>query len=354
MCWSRDTLSCTGGLTCDPADLICKGNECTSSPECTTDLIKPICNTRNRLCYPCVNDEECYNKSLTTPYCINDKCMECKSVFDCSNSNGCRGNLCQECTSNDDCTPFYCNPENEGGRQICHYKECDSNVDCLNKQLPMCTNAKCFPCQVGVKKVCDHFGLGFFCNSGTCTLCNNEKKCPEVITITQDRKKPELIILKFNKEMLLQGENLRELIEVNFEGVDPSDFTYDFKLIDSYTIHLNIHVKKTLLDPILQINITQPFKVRDIEDITIRKTYYVQGIETIQYISEAELLLTEQLTSATETAASAMLASSMPLLVSPAGSAILWALMNILQTFYYLLFINIYAVMNLLCIVFTW
>lgn len=133
----------SGGLAGD-----CFSGECCSSYDCKQlgNTTRPICNTTEYKCYPCVSDTECITEfgnsnlkccsiksSIIVGACYQGECCDDTQCKQYSNRPRCNvfNNTCVECLSNSDCgilgaNYICCNNQ-------CIRGECCSNKDCIEQ-----------------------------------------------------------------------------------------------------------------------------------------------------------------------------------------------------------------------------
>ena len=171
ICDNNACKACSAILPC-PSPYVCdvglgRCEECLSTPDCTSDLQKPICETGTRLCRACTNGE------CTAPLFCNTNsgaCVECVDNTDCTNINEpiCENGFCEACNNN--CPPgLVC----QLGTGRC--------VDCLDSShcsgtTPVCDSNDCVPCVDNPTDTCP--GLRN-CDTltGECVDCVNNGDC---------------------------------------------------------------------------------------------------------------------------------------------------------------------------------
>lgn len=207
---------CNEAALCAPCDsaVVC-GPTC--SP-CIGDT--PFCiNLKGKFqCVECQVDEQCQ-----PGYKCDDElhiCHECESDGDCKKGEVCEDNTCVPCDSQGECAGNSCNccPKTADGKQMtcgvlpgdptATCVECTSDADCADgakcdtvigrclealfqNETADCCGESCVPCPAEAPFCLPtHFGTacaecrhdmdcgdGKYCRSGSCTLCDEDRRC---------------------------------------------------------------------------------------------------------------------------------------------------------------------------------
>ena len=377
------TQSCTGPLDCLKFvnEKICNAGaciECIASHHCPAS--KPVCY--NSQCIPCFDDDDCFALDPQKRYCLAGKCTYCSNDTHCPSPSlaKCDNGICATCTGNTECSRFSLPNKksvcSEGKCIICpekcnscnstHCLECEDpykpvGTECGEDCLPGMTrgaNNKCAEiCGDGVRRndECDDGNNrdGDGCSS-QCKI-EDEWRCSgggkystdtcikiPMVKISQDKELPSVVLLKFNKPMNITTD-LNLLISLSFEGVDTSLYSYELKKIDNQLIEVTFTVTQRISEPKLVISFSDPTLVKDYENLAIEQSVYTSKLHTIYY----EPSSVQGISSAAGAVATTAMAATGPVLLAGANPAIIWALINLLQIFYYLLFINTEYPINL-------
>jgi len=357
--------------------------ECYQNSHCISPS-KSLCSSNT--CGICGSDPDCSHLTAT-PYCIGSGCVQCTQDSHCPSTGTpyCVGNTCQDCStgicssrfSSSNPTKLAC----EISSGVC--VECNSDGDCPSTGTPYCVGNSCQACSTGIcsarfstttptKLACEASSgvcvgcLGnsdcplvteSFCNTQTCQACTQDAHCTHItgknkcyqgecytyqaqcppmysnIVVTQNQN---VFTVKVPASLASQVDIMTSL-QVVLQSVATSDYTYSLTKSTSTVFILTFTFDKTVPATVLKLTIPCP-----------TQSGYLYGDIVINFNTEKVLYSTpeiqqtvETIQSLTSTAATAMTSVSGSMMFAGANPAILWALINLLQMFYYLVFINV-------------
>jgi len=355
--------TCTNSSSprCDIATDSCKG--CLNDNDCLHIPGHPICNKVKGFCQMCTNATQKTNCPVDSPICdsTNFTCRKCLNDIDCGGKycNVTKG-TCQDCLRFDkgsNCpldTKPRCNPSNF----TC--QPCIEDEDCPQEKPYCITNTGvCHLCPQGICPQCDQSQYVYLdfclseCPPGTFLLSNtSEKKCDICITngnpsncvscnTDQDcayiplnsvhcsSNRCTTISVKFNNppksmeaseilitELLIKGDSSYNLTWL----VEPKDINYQVS---------NSQIKIGPLDNTKQI----PVKIKV---TAIARNKYNETAEDSFEVTVTKTAF--EYSPLQKTAAAAAVGA---MFVSGVDPTLLWSLANLMQMFYYLLFLNI-------------
>jgi len=269
----------------------------------------------------------------TTSNCSINGCQNCKSSDECIS--------CQESyfltLGKDQCTSA-CPSDSSKEERLCL---CQGHSQCISPKFPICDTVSqlCMPCQT--HQDCTYmFPTGGLCLENACYLA------PQ-LTVFQDPNREKTIVLSFNKPMKINSQELQRLLRLSFNKADSSEFLYVVTQVSDRQFEIILETSRTFEPQLLTLKVTKPDEVQDFESFSITKDTYVIQIEEIYFSDRADKILTETTKGMGESIATAGLAGSGLLFLTQTNPTLTWFFINILQKYYYLLFINVEAPENL-------
>jgi len=349
-CPSTGTPYCNSGSnTCEA----CSSGLCTTL-FLTTNPTKLVCVAATGLCVQCTDDTHC--PTTGTPYCETNTCQACSASIcsardpiklACEASSG----VCQECTGDSFCTNSYCEGNNCYGcsfsgsicssrfpttkpvcstsTDVCVECQLDSHCPTITKSYCNPSSATCQPCTQDSH--CTHITGKNKCYQGECFTYQEQCSPTYQILITQNSN---VFSLKFPSSLISQSSSLT----LQLLNIPDQDYTYTLtKTSDPNTYLATFTFQTTIPETTLRLSLPCPpqpgYLYGDIQvNFSTEKVLYTtpeieKNIETVQNIMSS--------------ATTAMTGLSGSLLLTGVNPAILWALIHLLQAFYYLVFINV-------------
>lgn len=184
---------CASGAVCDPVSKSCVG--CLTENECGGST--PYCI--NNACVECGSDAATSCTEPERPHCVDAKCVECGAHSDCADPTkpACIDGVCGRCSvDNNACQSRtdFTRCDAISGKCV----ECNDNVDCPDADKSLCVDGVCTGCSVADD--CVHIAGAKACDvpNKTCVACLpategtdcNERSCdPKTLTCTNTRLK---------------------------------------------------------------------------------------------------------------------------------------------------------------------
>jgi len=305
---------------------------CTSDAYCNTyvSTATPVCASATGNCVECTADSNC---GSSLPYCASDyTCVECLESSDCTDiSNAyCNSGVCEPCTDDDACTHFTSTPLCYTQSSTC--VECLGDSDCISTSLSACSSSNtCEACTSDSQ--CTHISGKNMCYSGECVTYQSLCSPTYTIKISQNSN---TFTITFPSSLVSQVD-IASSLTLTLEDIPDSEYSYVLNKVSS-TVYTAVFTFTATI-PATTLILTLPCP---------SQTGYVYGdiqvtfaTTKVLYTTEAAQQAVEAIQSVASTATTVMTSVSGSMMLAGANPAILWALMGLLQTFYYMAFINV-------------
>jgi len=277
----------TNSLCLDNSGLMCQ--YCETASDCAAQYPSGVqCNTLNGMgyCGYCLSATDC---SLSTQSCINFRCTECQSDSDCPSNRP----KCSSTLKSDTCM-------------------CSADTDCPTA-TPTCTQVDS--------------------NSPmTCFLL------PSMTILYEQSGKA--ISLTFNKPMTTK-QGLDSIFDVSLIGVDSSYYSYEMVKVNSYTFQITLTVNTDIPSSTLKIDILKPAQLVDSDGLTLQQTAYLVQLPTLSLLSSTQANTAKKVATGAKVLIIFLLSTSLILAILKEKSILLWVLLNLLQSIYYLTYLEI-------------
>jgi len=340
-----------------------KCSECTSDNHCTNSA-KPWCDKDNGVCVECLKRSQCADPAkaecsgntcqscssfpsvcsqkypTTLPFCSTGTCVNCLSSTDCTNPKNpiCLGNKCVQCLTSNDCTspsaPYcsagnQCKPCSNAPTDICPTKfsgllplcssssngacvECVADTDCSDPNKPNCIDQICQ--QWFYSPTCPHYD----------------------ITITQSNSDLNIFSMRF-PSTLASKIDIHSNLKLQLLNIDPSTCTYVLLKLSETAYEAAFTCKSSIPATDLELTLpcpsNPPYYYGDLKVLT--------PIKRIPYTTPEVKETIDTMKDLTSKATTIAAASSGSMILLGANPAILWALIGLLQVFFYMIFINV-------------
>lgn len=311
---------------------------CSASYPCLT-VAKSYCDTSDTTCKPCRNSGDCTHLSAT-PVCTYPaspaKCVQCTTTAtDCLTpaKSYCNTgtNLCQICADDTQCAHLT-------STTICISSgcvQCTSNTHCMSTTSSFCNPAlhQCKPCTVNSQ--CTHIPGMNMCWQGECVQYSNQCSPIYIIKIVQEI--PLTIFSVTFPADLVSKVNIPQDLQIKLAGIDKIYYEYSLTSTSATDYQIIFVFKKTIPKTTLSLELpcpTQPgkrFGNIKVSIKTLKIAYSTPGLASTM----------ETIVAVAQTAATSVGAISGAMMFIGANPAILWGLIGLLQTFYYMIFINV-------------
>jgi len=330
-CYQCDTSNpCTvAGETCDAG--ICKPSCGTTQSICDPYTYLPQCGTSG-YCDPC-DDAFC---QLSSKVCLKDgSCQECLVDSDCTDptQSQCSGNVCVPCNSDTQCAHITNSNTCDSG--VC--AQCATSDDCGDLSNARCVSQTCTGCQY--HDDCTHFGTPttsslYLCFNTVCSLEGN-LKIQLVSTLASETYYITI------PSALVSGVNVISNLDFTFDGYDSSTFSFKVTKVSSTQYSVTFTTTMTI-NPTTLTAIYTPF-ASSTGATTLASLQWTSQLTstTINFIPESQKQTVTAMKGVAQAATTAMTAASGAMIALGGNPIILWALLNLLQSLYYLIFINV-------------
>ena len=379
-CPSASLAYCSASFTC---------TSCTSSPSVCGSRYPstlPYCSTSG-ICVQCTSDTHC---SGSTPHCSSaGVCVECTASSHCGSTSlpyCSSSNTCVSCTT----SPSICSSKYSGTYPYCNSAgacvecltngncltsskpacstsntcvECTDSSFCLTPALPDCSSASntCIGCTTSsASALCPgkYSGLLPFCftNSGACVECLADTDCPAAepncnsnvcepnvyeatcqptynIQITQNSN---TFNLKFPSELVSQV-NITTSLNLTLKNIPSSDYSYTLNKLSETRYQALFTFQATIPSTYIILSLPCPPQ----RGFIYGNIYISTAVPKILYTPPSVQDTIDTITSLASTTTTVMASASGSMMIAGANPAIMWALIGLLQTFYYMIFINV-------------
>jgi len=290
-------------------------------------------------CYQCGADSSCQNAGYgADSYCDKTTVSGFGACSSCPKT-GCTVGTCQNykcvecsddnyCLTNEPDTP-YCEQTFSGN----YCRECYDISHCTNPSASYCTSNTCQPCAEDSQ--CTHLDGKNKCSAGVCVTYADQ--CPSEYGNIAVSQTSNSFTIKF-PSAVVSYVDVKTSLGVALVNIPISQYTYTISQVSTTRFLLAFTFGETI--PATKLKLTLPCP-------TPSGYLYGSGI-SVQFNTEKVLYTTpavEEMVGAIKSVASAattaMISVSGSMMFAGANPAILWALINLLQAFYYLAFINV-------------
>jgi len=307
---------------------------CTDDTWCNSNFGTPLDVCSNGNCVECTSSSGTCTGA--TPYCSTaGACVECLSNADCpSVSNSfCDGTgSCSPCNGDNDCSHFGTTKKCLATTHTC--VQCASNSHCTNPLLSACdsTSHACQSCSGDPD--CSHITGKTKCTAGECVPAI--EPCPassQNIHMTQDENEFTFVF----PASVASSVTLLADLQLSLMNIPSSQYSYVLTKPSSNVILATFSFGVTIPATTLQLTLPCPLVAgHSFTDIvlqfpTSKVLYNPPGVQQT----------TQTITAVTTAATTAMAGVSGSMMMAGANPAIMWALIGLLQTFYFLIFINV-------------
>jgi len=317
-------VECNNDSDCAGPSKYCVGNVCKkcsddagicSSRFSSTIPTKLACLGSTGICVECNGDSFCTTPSA--PYCVGNSC------YGCSFSSA----ICPDRFSTSMPAKIVCS--NDG--DVC--VECQLNSHCPSVTKSYCNlgSAYCEPCFDNSQ--CYHISGKNKCFQGECYTYQEQCWPDYKVLVTQNLN---IFTVKF-PSALVSRVDIQASLSISFADISPADYSYILSPVASTKFILYFTFEKTV--PATKLKLTLPCP---------SQPGYLYGNLVVNFNTEKVLYTTpgvqdaiETIESFTKTATVVMASISGSMILAGANPAILWALISLLQNFYYLVFINV-------------
>ena len=163
----------------------------------------------------------------------------------------------------------------------------------------------------------------------------------------QSVSNPQEIFVVFNTPMNM-SQDFFKYGSVTIEGQDPATYNITVEKRSDTTYVLSIENSETIKGKSLDITFYDPNNTRSQDgDLPLSTSSKEIDLNTIEYLSDADKATLDALGEGSSAAAQALAAASGPIMLAGTNPSLMWALLNIIQMLYYLLFINVVYPPNL-------
>jgi len=334
--------------------------QCLANSDCSGAT--PFCSTSTKTCVQCLGDGDC--PSISAPKCsVSNTCQPCTAYTGICASKFtyqpvCSGGNCVGCGSASDCSDPS-KPVCETGAGAC--VQCITSSDCPSVNAPYCSSGTCQPCTNSPTAICPgKFPNAPVCYSDQCVECGDDADCldsskPNCMnmvckaTIYLSECSPQYNIqayqtsdlnifnLYFPSDLVAKTSNLPSVLSLTLLNVPSTDYTYIVTKLSDTNYQATFTFQATI--PATELKITLPcpyqhgYSFGDIH-LTIPTLKIAFTTPEVQQTMKA-------IQGVATTATTVMAGASGSMMVIGANPAIMWALIGLLQTFYYMIFINV-------------
>ncbi len=327
---------CNGDPDCTGAGELCIANICTPSclavpTICDTYTYLPKCGSSS-YCEKCDVDF-CKTQSKV---CLKDgSCQQCIEDSDCKSASAakCSNNVCVSCDSNDQCAHILNSNTCDSG--VC--AQCATSDDCGDLSSARCSSKMCTGCLY--HDDCTHFGTPttsslYLCFSSVCKL-EGDLKIQLTATLA-----PETYYITI-PSAIVSGVNVISHLDFTFDGYDTTQFS--FKVTKVSTTQYSVTFTTTVtINPTTLTALYTPYSTGT-GVTTLASLQWTTSVssKTINFISETQKTTVTAMKGVAQAATTAMTAASGAMIAMGGNPIILWALLGLLQSLYYLIFINV-------------
>jgi len=383
-CTDPSTPFCGSGNTCQacPSDTFCATKypgdlpycvdgtcvECSEQCDCSDPT--PYCSFL-KTCVECTQDSECPSPSLAK--CSSYTCQSCTGFTDvcsnrfsdkqiCSMTNG----ECVECEGTNGCDSSSSEPQCEPASHTC--VECTGDDHCQDPSAPVCSdNFSCEPCSDPSFCANKYPGTLPHCLAGTCVECTQSQDClgsdkPNCIdnickpTIYEAQCSPTYNIqvkqmsdpnlnqfdLNFPSD-LVSKVDIKGSLTLTLLNVEESAYTYAINKLTSTYYQAIFTIQASIPATKLELTLPCPSQPGYIFGDILLDT----NTKSIPYTTPEIQQTIETIQSLASTTTTVMASASGSMMIAGANPAIMWALIGLLQAFYYMIFINVNYPANL-------